>query len=156
MTPDIVCASFLEWMGTEEAKLPNVLPWDECQRTRFRKLPAVPRLRGTLRGVAEEYMRGNAAFRRYAAQVERYRRQREQKSLPLELEARRAYRREERELSRQMVHFQPKRQGDDRDAALDDEDEEDLKDANREDVVLDMTLHVMARLIAELNGGGAK
>ena len=55
-----------------------------------------------------------------------------------------------------MVHFQPKRQGDDRETTLDDEDEENLKDANREDVVLDMALHVMARLIAELNGGGAR
>ena len=156
VTPDIVYPSFLEWMGTGEAKLPNVLPWDECQGARFRKLPAVPRLRASLREVAAKAMRENASFQRYAAEVERYRRLREQKSLPLELEARRAYRREERALSRQMLHFQPKRESDDRDALLDDDEEEEEKNAPREDVVLDVSMQVMARLIAELGGGAAK
>ena len=154
VTPDIVFPSFLDKMETGESNLPNVLPSDEIPSVRYRRWTALDALKAPLREQAAAYMAANPAFAKYAAEVERYGRLRQRKELPLEIDARRAFRDEEEYCLRQFRHYQPVRAKDEEKREHfktdDEEDDDGEEDEAKEDVILAATLEVMKVLCSRL------
>ena len=150
VTPDIVFPSFLDKMETGESSLPNVLPSDRIPSVRYQRFDTLDGLKEPLREQAAAYMAANPAFVRYAAEVERYGRLRQRRELPLEINARRAFRDEEEACLKQFRHYQPVRAKDSEKRehykAEDEEDEDEKEDEDKEDVVLAATLEVMKGL----------
>ena len=154
--PDIVFPSFLEYMETSEKTLPHCLPWDEIAAVRYPTLTDLRAYLPELKRVAAEYMVQNEDFAEYTREVEAYRLWREQKELPLEINARRAYRAREQHLAREIRRFRPKRTKEEvEEAETLKSDEERLLERQKlpeEDVILDATLAILGKAI-EINQG---
>ncbi len=151
--PDIVFPSFLEYSETSEKTLPHCLPWDEIRPVIFTIQTDLREKLPELRAFAEQYMAQSADFVEYSQEVEAYRQLREQNELPLEINARRAYREREQHCIRMIRRFQPKRPQQDEEAETLKSDEEKLLDLQKlpeEDVVLDAALAIMGKEI-EIN-----
>ncbi len=158
VTPDIQFPSFLMAFKNAEGDLPHVLPWDKISPAS--SIPEQTRLQNYLPALQEfyeKYAKEDPAFLRYTRDVEEYAAFRRQKVLPLEITERRDYRNQEMVLARKFRHYQPERNGEERER-LHDADEALYDDgAPREDVVLQASMAIMGKMMAldEQEGGKA-
>lgn len=139
VVPDVIFPSFTWLMGYGEAKMPNVLPWDEIKPCRgiLNASYVTPEKVKALNDFAGKYMAENPDFKEYNAELERYKKFRDLESLPLEINARRQYNQEELNFLRQLRRFTPDRTNEDQ-PRLKDEDEELLEAAGKKkcDIIL--------------------
>lgn len=157
--PDIVFPSFAQYMDTNESNYPNVLPWDKISPVSGYSAAARLRMRdlvASLNAENRKYMAANAKFADYLKSVEEFRQQRGNKSIPLELSARRLYRDRENALLKKVQHYQPLRKSevDEADRYHDEDEPQWHEDASmHEDVILDATLNVAAYLLEAVRAG---
>lgn len=152
VVPDIVFPSFAQYMDTTESTFPNVLPWDQIAPVRYAmfNLSEVSQKLPSLRQFAQQYMERNPAFAAYAKAVEDFRRQREIRQIPMDLDCRRQYRKDENALLKKVQHYQPVRKSDvdEKDRYRDEDDPEWLEDVSKhEDVILDATVALMVKML---------
>ncbi len=149
VTPDICFPSFHMASKTSEGDLPHVLPWDEIQPAYHTSQTNLKEYLPVLKDFYGEYAQNTPAFVRYTKEVEEYLKMRDKRSLPLEINARRAYQEEETAAVRRMRHFTPDRTPDDAEhERLHDADEKLYDDgAPREDVIFDASLAIMGQML---------
>lgn len=143
VVPDLRFSSFTDHMELGESAMPHALPWDEIEPLQTADsvdvTPWIPELRQ--RSTARQ--QASAEFAALAADIGRYAERRKLKDLPLNLEARRAFQKEEEQWAKRMREQSRKRK-----TATSDKAEDDAPP----DLVLDETVRVMADLVALQRG----
>lgn len=150
VTPDIRFPSFNMASHSTEGDLPHVLPWDEIDVAPYTIQTGLEKYLPELQKFYAQYAENTEAFKKYSQEVKEYLALREKKSLPLEINARRAFRNQELEAVRQIRHYTPDRADEERER-LHDEDEAIYDDGGpRQDVIFDAALAIMGKMI-EIN-----
>jgi carboxyl-terminal processing protease len=146
VVPDLQFPSFTDHMELGEASLPHVLPWDCIEpMTASREVDVAPLL-PELKARFEARLQADPEFADLRADIARFAERRKLKELPLSIEARRAFQKEEERWAKKMR--EPSRRRKAHAGAGDPK-------ANGEappDLVLDETVRVMADLIALQRG----
>ena len=150
VTPDICFPSFMMASRSSEADLPHALPWDEIKPAPYTTQTELAKYLPELKAAYEEYAATNPAFQQYSQVVEEYLKMRDERRIPLEIQARRNYRDKEMQMTRKIRHYQPKRNSEEQER-LHDADEVLYEDGGpRQDVILDASLAIMEKML-EIN-----
>lgn len=89
--PDVILPSFFDSMDMGEDKLDNPMPWDRIAATSYEMAPRHIVLRAAIPFLQEssaKRIQENNDFKALQADIERYKKMREQKTIPLNLEKR--------------------------------------------------------------------
>ena len=144
VVPDIIFPSVFDYMELGEANLPNALPWTEVFSSEYDRVSDIRAYVPQLTAESELRRAGSEPFQRYLKQVDFARRLQERKTLPLQIDARRALDAEERALRKDAY-------GDDDED--DDDDGDDTPSRRRreakkkDDPVLDEALNILSDLV---------
>ncbi len=147
---DIAFESITDKMELGEARLPHVLPWDEIPAMNYKEYQDVETLLPTLKAASEKRCAENGEFQTYHKEIELYGKFHEIKELPLDLEGRRAFRKQQDEAEKIIKQFRRKStKKNSRKTAKKDEDDED-EEISDNDFILDETVNIMADYIREI------
>jgi carboxyl-terminal processing protease len=141
---DLCVPSFTDYMELGEAALPHALAWDSIEPLEASRdvdvAPWLPELKQRF----EARLQASAEFGSLREDIGRYAERRKLKELPLNLEARRAFQKEEEQWAKKMREQSRKRKGS---AAAGKQDS-----VPGPDLVLDETVRVMADMVALQRG----
>ena len=144
VVPDLCVPSFTDYMELGEAALPHALPWDSIEPLETSRdvdvAPWIPELKQRF----DARLQASAEFASLRDDIGRYAERRKLKELPLNLEKRRAFQKEEEQWAKKMREQSHKRKGP---AGAGKQD-----GTPGPDLVLDETVRVMADMIALQRG----
>jgi carboxyl-terminal processing protease len=144
VVPDLCFPSFTDYMELGEAALPHVLPWDSIEPLETSRevdvAPWIPDLKQRF----DARLQASAEFVSLREDIGRYAERRKLKELPLNLETRRAFQKEEEQWAKKMREQSRKRKA----TAATGKQDSPLAP----DLVLDETVRVMADMIALQRG----
>ena len=146
---DIAFESITDEMELGEGQMPHVLPWDEIPAMNYKKYQDVEALVQPLREASEKRRAEDGDFQTYHKEIEIYAAFNKIKELPLDLEGRRAFRRQQDEADKILRSFRQKssrKRASKKAAKADDDEEEEIPD---NDFILDETVRIMADYIRE-------
>ena len=147
---DVPFPSFTDFMDVGEDKLDHALPWDTIPATGFQRFTApwavTPEVREELRRRSLARTAQDPDFQLLNSWIEEFRRFKDRKSVPLNMEARwEEYRRQEELRKEQEALYEPKRTARSRAAA--DGKEKKNETGEEKDIYLSETLNVLCDLI---------
>ncbi len=143
VTPDIVFPSVYDYMELGEANLPNALPWTEVFSSEYDKVADLGPYIPDLAKASEARRAESESFQRYLKQVDLARQLQDRKSLPLQIDARRALDEADRALRKEAY-------GEDDEEDADDEETSSRRRKNsrkKDDPVLDEALNILSDLV---------
>ena len=151
---DVPFPSFTDFMDVGEDKLDHALPWDTIKPTGFERFKApwavTPEVREELRRRSLARTAQDPDFKLLNSWIEEFRKFKDRKSVPLNMEARwEEYRRQEDLRKEQEALYEPKRTARSRAAAgwADEEKEKKSETGEEKDIYLSETLNVLCDLI---------
>ena len=146
---DIAFESITDEMELGEERLPYVLPWDEIPAMNYKKYHEVEALMQPLKEASEKRRAEKEDFQNYHKEIELYATFNKIKELPLDLEGRREFRKQQDEADKILRSFRQtsSRKRASKKAAKSDDDDDDELPAS--DFILDETVNIMADYIRE-------
>ena len=147
---DIAFESVTDEMELGEERLPYVLPWDEIPAMKYNEYQEVEALLPSLKAASEKRRAESTDFQTYHKEIELYGQFMKMKELPLDLEGRREFRKQQDEADKIIKQFrkQSARKKASKKAAKQNDDEEE-EESPRTDFILDETINIMADYIRE-------
>lgn len=155
VTPDLVFPAFSDHMDVGEARLTNVMPWDEIPEAKYNQLKngdITEVNKEELQAIADEFMQKEEAFQEYLQDLKFYEALRKEKKLPLEINARKEFQKREKEAAAMYRKFHAERKKSRRSWTRNKTEESETEKSSSEksqDLVLDASLVIMGKLLSQ-------
>lgn len=141
--PDIVLPSYQESLEMGEAKLPFAMPWDTIGTSKYKVFTGLEQSLPILKDIAARDSVNSPDFQEYLQDIREFSALQKQKDIPLNYEARKAYRQRSEAITKKIRQLTTQRQKARERGRRQKTSEELEEDKQAKDVILDETLRLL-------------